>query len=189
MTIKLTEEEFETQYQPKQKPDGNYFEWVDVKDLPAERVWTVVETGDPVNDSWYALPGFRIVNKIGYLVSDTPWTDDDIEALWFSSWPELQNYDPHHRRYVVYFPGMGETFYIKVKRNGEVRVRNDAGDDFADELRATLGDDDYEYLTGEYLRLVAEAYANAFVSDESEAETRAAQVAAMNIPVIREEDQ
>lgn len=184
MTIKLTEDEFEEQFHPIQKPDNDgLLEWEDVKDLAPENVWTIVETGDPVNDSWYAIPGFHYVNKIGYLRSETRWVTDDMEAVWFESWPELQNYDPEHRRYVLYFPGMSEYIYLKWKRSGAVSIVNGDGDYFGDELRDTLGEEDFGYLTGEYLRLVAEAYDAALLPDESE--THAAQHAAVNVPLLK----
>lgn len=184
MTIKLTEEDFEVRFHPITKNgDGELFEWADVQNLLDPWVWTVVETGDPINDSWYALPGFHIVNKVGYLRSETPWTDGDMEAVWFERWPELQNYDPDHGRYVIYFPGLGMEVYVEAREDG-VHVRDGEGEDVADEIRdafeASGRESNYEYMTGEYLRLVAEAYAAAL----TDTETRSAAVAAMNVPLI-----
>jgi len=84
----LSETDFEITFHPFQKPDGNYFEFEDVRDIDAHLVWTVVETGDPDNESWYALPGFHIVNRLGYLVATVPWDDEadgDVEAVWFEA--------------------------------------------------------------------------------------------------------
>lgn len=187
MTKQLTEEEFEEQFHPITKNnEGELFEWADVQQLLDPWVWTVVETGDPINDSWYALPGFHRVNKLGYLRSETPWTDGDVEALWFERWPELQNYDPDHRRYVVEFPGLGIEVHLQQEDNGEVLVLDGEGEDVSEEIRSAFEASgraaNYEYMIGEYLRLVAEAYAAALTDDE--AETRSAAVAALNVPLI-----
>lgn len=75
----LTEDEFIRLYEPQQAQDGNLFSWDEIKDLPAERVWTVVE-GE--NDWWFASAGFHRVDVLGYLTSATPWTDEDLLAAW-----------------------------------------------------------------------------------------------------------
>ena len=80
----LTETEFEVMFHPRMN-DENYWEFDEVKDMDYRVVWTVVETGDPDNESLYALPGFHIVNRLGYLVSDVAWDDEadgDVEAVW-----------------------------------------------------------------------------------------------------------
>jgi len=57
------------------------FEHEDVKDLPPNQVWTVVE-GD--NGKLYASPGFHYVNKLHYVVTEEPWTEEDesIDYKW-----------------------------------------------------------------------------------------------------------
>jgi hypothetical protein len=98
----LSETEFETQFAPYQRPDENYFEFDDIKGTDPQFVWTVVETGDPDNESWYALPGYRIVNKIGYLISDVPWTDESVEAVWFEADMEMHYADADTDHKVVF---------------------------------------------------------------------------------------
>lgn len=61
-------------------PSGDLFEFEEVKDLPLNTVWTVVDTDD---GHWIAQPGFHIVNKLGYVVTQKPWSDSEIEAYWF----------------------------------------------------------------------------------------------------------
>lgn len=76
----ITEQEFET-YDPYMKPDGNFFEFEDVKGKPTHKVWTVVDGDDGY---LYASPGFHIVNKVGYLMTKKPWTDSTKDAVWFT---------------------------------------------------------------------------------------------------------
>jgi hypothetical protein len=57
------------------------FEFDEVVKLPVNNVWTVVE-GD--NGKLYALTGFHIVNKLHYVVTEEPWTQEDeaIDYKW-----------------------------------------------------------------------------------------------------------
>lgn len=50
------------------------FQHEEVKDLPVNQVWTVVE-GD--SGKLYAQTGFHIVNKLHYVVTEEPWTEED----------------------------------------------------------------------------------------------------------------
>lgn len=52
------------------------FQHHEVVDLPLNQVWTVVE-GD--SGGLYAVPGFHIVNKLHYAVTEEPWTEEDEE--------------------------------------------------------------------------------------------------------------
>jgi len=86
----LTEAEFEDRYVVITK-DGEYFEYDDVKDEPANHVWTIVE-GDEEHkchdgeyrSHLYALPGFHHVNRIGYIKTEQPWESEAIEAIYFN---------------------------------------------------------------------------------------------------------
>ena len=76
MTKELTEDQFDEQYKSLDGPDGSMiWEHDDVKDIPLNRVWTVVD-GDEGQQC--AMPGKHIVNKVGYLVTERPYTSDDI---------------------------------------------------------------------------------------------------------------
>lgn len=186
----LTEDEFAAKYDPQQKqPDLDLFDFEDVKDLPAERVWTIVESGG-WPDHWYALPGFHIVNKLGYVTSETPWTDDGETALWFESpGVELSNYDSEHQRFVLNVPAYDEVI-IHRDEDGVVHVLDSDGNDAAEDLRSLFEangyDKAFDYLTGVYLTTVAEVYAAALTDQESE--TRQAQIAAMQVPTVPKED-
>jgi hypothetical protein len=81
----LSEKEFEDEFLPTHLPSGELFEYEHVKNTPPENVWTIVESGEPDDENWYALPGFHIVNKVGYVTSVFPWTDDIAEAIYFDA--------------------------------------------------------------------------------------------------------
>jgi len=54
-----------------------------VKGRDPHHVWSVVEGED---DGWYALPGFHVVNVMGFVVTDRAWTDEEatrLQAVWF----------------------------------------------------------------------------------------------------------
>ncbi|MGV8846081.1 hypothetical protein [Tessaracoccus sp.] len=72
----------ETKYQTVTGPDGetDIWEFRDVKDMDPHVVWSLID-GDEDNNS-YAAPGFHIVNRWGYTVTTTPWTDENEVYLW-----------------------------------------------------------------------------------------------------------
>lgn len=88
--ISLSEDQFLDTYQPILAESGDLLEFDDVKDFDAKFVWTIVEGEDEhecedgeFRANSYALPGFHIVNKLGYVRSYTPWPHDNIEAIYF----------------------------------------------------------------------------------------------------------
>lgn len=91
----LTEDEFWETYKPLEGPSGqsgsHIWEYEELTGTPDNQVWTIVETGDE-DENWYALPGYHIVNKIGYAVTEKPWTDEAVTALWFEA-PEPEPED------------------------------------------------------------------------------------------------
>lgn len=77
-----TEEEFEA-FGPISPPSGEtYWEYDEVKGLELERVWTVVDDGGETEDL-YAVPGFHIVNTLGYMLTEHPWTDEGKSYYWY----------------------------------------------------------------------------------------------------------
>jgi hypothetical protein len=76
----LSQDEFLEKYGLKSGDIVDYEE--DVKDLDYHFVWTLV---DAEGES-YLYPGFHLVNRLGYVVSDKPWTDEEdeegLEVLW-----------------------------------------------------------------------------------------------------------
>jgi len=81
-TIKLTEDEFVSRYEPREQPDGSMIiEFHATRKYPHNYVWSIVE-GD-ATENLYAVPGIRIVNCVGFVICEKPWDDDTIEAVWF----------------------------------------------------------------------------------------------------------
>lgn len=76
----ISEDAFTEEWGAHAAPSGDLFEFDEVKDLPLNTVWTVVDTDD---GHWIAQPGFHVVNKLGYVVTQKPWSDSEIEAFWF----------------------------------------------------------------------------------------------------------
>lgn len=83
--VKLTEEQFENEYEPILQSDdveGENAYWDNPPTgYPTNQTWTVVE-GD-ANENHYAVPGIRHINVLGYIASKKPWTDPNIEVLYF----------------------------------------------------------------------------------------------------------
>jgi hypothetical protein len=42
-----------------------------------------VDSGDDSDGNWYALPGFHVVNKLGYVMTRKPWSDSTPDAIYF----------------------------------------------------------------------------------------------------------
>lgn len=61
---------FQKRYDPKVNEDGSFlFEYNEVKGLDERYVWTVLEAEGKL----YLSPGFRIVNRIAYVIGQKPW--------------------------------------------------------------------------------------------------------------------
>lgn len=83
MSKLISEQEFTDVWCPILKPSGDLLWFEDVRDKPVQHVWTIVEGGDDADGSWYASPGFHIVNNIGYVMTKKPWTDITRDAIYF----------------------------------------------------------------------------------------------------------
>ena len=78
--LSLTEEQFDERYAPIAAADGNsIWEHKDTLHYPRGNVWSVVEAEDDL----FVIPGYHVVNVIGYNVTALPWEHDNIEVtLW-----------------------------------------------------------------------------------------------------------
>lgn len=91
----LSETEFETKYVPVPAPDsepgGGDLIWQhkDTLRIPLRHVWTIME--DDYGNGAYAVPGYHIVNKIDYLVTEIPWTDETEQGVWWPARPLCLN--------------------------------------------------------------------------------------------------
>ena len=79
----ISEDEFWDDWGVIQKASGVMFEFEDVKDQPLNHVWTIIESGYDEDGNWYASPGFHIVNRMGYVMTTKPWTDELRDAIYF----------------------------------------------------------------------------------------------------------
>lgn len=78
----ISEDEFRDERVVVRKSSGDLFEFADVKDQPFNHVWTILESGDGEDDNWYASPGFHTVNRMGYVMTKRPWTDELRDAIY-----------------------------------------------------------------------------------------------------------
>lgn len=85
----MTHEEWEEEYVPVKNHlddnasfDGCMFETYDeefvhvLRNADDKKVWTYVE-GD---EGLYLIPGLHFVNRLGYLITEKPYTDKTIEV-------------------------------------------------------------------------------------------------------------
>lgn len=66
---------FERRFQPITGPDGATY-WAREqlpRDVDARLVWTIVDCDGKL----YVSPGFRLVNRVDYVLCRLPWTADD----------------------------------------------------------------------------------------------------------------
>lgn len=78
----ISEDEFWNIWQPQLGEDGNLKTYEEVVNMPLTQVWTIVDTGGE-DDSWFAVPGFRVVNKMGYITTLKHWDDNTPDALYY----------------------------------------------------------------------------------------------------------
>lgn len=79
----IPEDEFEAIWRPYQRSSGDLLYYESICDQSVHYVWTIVEIGDDNDGSWYAQPGFHIVNELGYVMTKKPWTDSTCDAIYF----------------------------------------------------------------------------------------------------------
>ena len=79
----ISEREFDEVWGAYLKPSGDLFAFEDVRDQSPNHVWTVVDYGDDSDGNWYALPGFHVVNKLGYVMTREAWSDSTPDAIYF----------------------------------------------------------------------------------------------------------
>lgn len=83
--IAMSSSTFERRYGSVADAQGSTMrQYHEVKDLDLHHVWSVTE-GDNGRD-WYLSPGFHVVNMMGYVVSERPWTDLDFDDGLFVLW-------------------------------------------------------------------------------------------------------
>lgn len=79
----IGEAEFDYEYCPLPAPSGeSVWEHKETLAYPPEQVWTLIDGED---GNGYAIAGYHLVNKFGYVVTEKPWQNGDEEALWFEA--------------------------------------------------------------------------------------------------------
>lgn len=79
----IPEHVFATEWGILLKESGDLYHFDEVKDQPENHVWTILESEDDADGNWYAAPGFHYVNKLGYILTQKPWADDTLDAIYF----------------------------------------------------------------------------------------------------------
>lgn len=79
----ISEDEFWEAWGVRQSADSGLMEFDEVHSYPENHVWTVVESGDDADGNWYAMPGYHYVNRLGYVVTERPWIDYTLDAIYF----------------------------------------------------------------------------------------------------------
>ena len=79
----ISEDDFHDAFGVHTAASGDLLQYADVADQPINHVWTVVESGNDENQSWYAMPGFHFVNRLGYVLTREPWVNASQDAIYF----------------------------------------------------------------------------------------------------------
>lgn len=79
----ISEAEFHERWGVQISVSGDLLRFEDVRLQPLHHVWTVVDSGDNSDGNWYAIPGFHVVNNLGYVLTAKPWDFDTPQAIYF----------------------------------------------------------------------------------------------------------
>ena len=79
----ISEDDFWEVWGVQHAADGEPFDYRQARGYPVEHVWTIVESGDDMNETWYAMPGLHYVNRLGYVVTEQPWVEYTLDAIYF----------------------------------------------------------------------------------------------------------
>lgn len=79
----ISERDFEAIWGAYVQSSGDLFQFDDVINEPPEHVWTIADSGDDSDGNWYAMPGFHVVNKLGYVMTRKPWSESTPDAIYF----------------------------------------------------------------------------------------------------------
>lgn len=87
----ISEDDFVTLFNPLETTsNGEYMvqQYDQAKSLASDmgvgekHIWTIVEGAE--DDCLYAVAGFHVVNRLGYMVTEKPWVSGDEEAVWYT---------------------------------------------------------------------------------------------------------
>ena len=90
---KISEEDFFAEYEPREFPDGSIIiDFHATRQFPLNHIWSIVESDR--NEDLFAEPGVRIVNCVGFIVCEKPWTDENLQAVWFKYDEDFEYLEP-----------------------------------------------------------------------------------------------
>lgn len=81
----ISEADFHGVWQVITKDSGDFFNHADIVDRPLTQVWTIVDSGDDLDQNWYAIPGIHLVNRLGFVLTRREWIDESVQAIYFES--------------------------------------------------------------------------------------------------------
>jgi small-conductance mechanosensitive channel len=77
----LSQDEWDERFPLITSPAGEpIWEHDETLSVPLERVWTIISTCE--DDGLYVTPGYRYVNRLGYVVTKVPWPDPHLQGVW-----------------------------------------------------------------------------------------------------------
>lgn len=80
--VQISEEDFWNEYKPIPMEDEQFIiDHDEAVQHPRDMVWSIVESGDPEDERLFALPGFRVANVIGYILTEKFWESELLEAV------------------------------------------------------------------------------------------------------------
>jgi hypothetical protein len=79
----ISEQEFHAHWGIQLSASEDLWRFDEVRDLDAQHVWTIVESGSDYDGNWYAVPGFHFVNRLGYVFTARAWDDRTEDAIYF----------------------------------------------------------------------------------------------------------
>ena len=78
----LTEEQYDERFAPIPNAEGSdIWEHAETLTHPIDHVWSVVEVDD---GDLCAIPGYHVVNVIGYNVTTQPWPHEQIDVTFWN---------------------------------------------------------------------------------------------------------
>lgn len=76
-----SQDEFDARYTLQGDLDGDLLDEDQLAGAEANHIWTVLDT----DGTMYVVAGTHMVNRLGYVLSEQPWTDESEEYYWGES--------------------------------------------------------------------------------------------------------
>ena len=81
----ISEADFDETWGAYVRDSGDFFSHADVLSKNLHEIWTIVEaeSDEGMYTHLVALPGFHVVNNVGYCLTAKPWETGLEQAYWF----------------------------------------------------------------------------------------------------------